>query len=181
MLHFSSRFTLKRLYWVDFQHDVEISNAMVAVDINGDGASDLFVGDPMYPYSSEGKGAVHMFWGRPGTRYTGTFAYFDNNSTSGLRGYTLLNTEGSGGTSLGMLGSALSAGDLNGDGRDDVAVSMPGEDPAGWVYVLLGWAKYDPEFPPAQVLELPYVPSTVGDEISITRSKSLILCVKGIV
>jgi hypothetical protein len=69
MLNFPSTFTLRRIHWVDYNTDIEVSNVMGAIDINGDGASDIFIGDPMYSYASSGEGAVHMLWGSPGTRY----------------------------------------------------------------------------------------------------------------
>ena len=93
-------------------------------DFNGDGYDDMAVG---VPYALDWAGAVHVIYG----------------SAAGL---TAENTEVFTQDSLGFasesadgFGSALAAGDFNGDGKDDLAVGTPGEDDhSGAVYVLYG-------------------------------------------
>ena len=100
------------------------AEAMVGADVNGDGVDDLVVSDEMY--TTNAYGVVNALLG-PITDY----AYWDDNG---------LEAEG---TQTGqLLGRALSAGDLDGDGYDDVLAGAPGDDSTatggGAVYVLPG-------------------------------------------
>ncbi|GAA3964583.1 FG-GAP repeat protein [Actinomadura viridis] len=105
--------------------------AIAAGDINGDGRADLVAGGLK---SSEQAGRTNRFYvllggaGGPGAPTTFT------QSTSGVPGTDEPND---------FFGTALAVGDVNGDGRADVAVGAPGEDiestaDAGAVTVLYG-------------------------------------------
>ncbi|MFF5258968.1 FG-GAP and VCBS repeat-containing protein [Actinomadura viridis] len=107
--------------------------AVAAGDINGDGRPDLVAGGLK---SSEQAGRTNRFYvllggaGGPGAPTTFT------QSTSGVPGTDEPND---------FFGTALAVGDVNGDGRADVAVGAPGEDigstaDAGAVTVLYGTA-----------------------------------------
>jgi hypothetical protein len=75
-----------------------------SADVNGDGYSDLIVGEPLYDtVSNADEGRVQVFFGGP----TGPDAVADFSATGGLAGANL-------GISVG------SAGDVNGDGYEDV-------------------------------------------------------------
>ncbi|MCX4469537.1 VCBS repeat-containing protein [Micromonospora sp. NBC_01655] len=109
--------------------------ALVAGDFNGDGYDDLAVGDSdeVDPGTKVHAGGV---WVIPGSR-TGLVvdaATHFNQSSPGVPGDP---------ANYDRFGSALAAGDINGDGRDDLAIgasgkSIGGAAEAGTVTVLLG-------------------------------------------
>ncbi|MEV6811639.1 hypothetical protein [Micromonospora sp. NPDC051296] len=109
--------------------------ALVAGDFNGDGYDDLAIGDSdeVDPRNKAHAGGV---WVIPGSR-TGLVvdsAQHFNQSTPGVPGEA---------EDLDRFGSALATGDINGDGRDDLAIGAYGESigkiaEAGAVTVLYG-------------------------------------------
>jgi hypothetical protein len=172
-------YLLKRIHWAGYDNDIEISNAMGAADINGDGASDLFIGDPLYSFPGNGEGAVHMIWGSSGNRLWGEFTGFTyDNAPGSARGYTLVGSQ-----PMGMLGSAISVGDIDTtSGLRDVAVSAPGELQAvpgdettsrGSVYVILGIMAHDPNAQagtPEETYHLPLIQVADGSgDVSISK------------
>lgn len=98
--------------------------ALAAGDFNGDGAQDLATGIPLDDGSLDlplqNAGAVIVRWGAPGMGLSTTLAP------------TLLSLYAAGGQDIAhqgdQFGYALAAGDFNGDGRDDLAVGIPGHD-----------------------------------------------------
>lgn len=103
-------------------------------DFDGDGRGDLAIGVPLEDIDGESNaGAVHVIYGaRIGLRASGD-EFWHQNST-GVRGEA---------ESDGQFGSALAAGDFDGDGFDDLAIGAPfsdvqGVSNAGAVHVLYG-------------------------------------------
>ncbi|GII63751.1 hypothetical protein Skr01_38360 [Sphaerisporangium krabiense] len=105
--------------------------ALASGDFDADGRDDLAIGvpgegldayqdGPMY-----GNGAVHVLYGTA-DGLTAAGSEFWSRKTKGISGKSL---------STDRLGSALAAGDLNGDGDAELAVGLPG---AGEVLVLAG-------------------------------------------
>lgn len=92
-------------------------------------------GEGIGTWSAEGKGAIQVLYGTP----SGLAVAFDNFfHQEGLSG-------GGASEAVDSFGDALAAGDINGDGRDDLAVGVPYEDlenlaEAGAVSILWGAA-----------------------------------------
>jgi hypothetical protein len=117
---------------VSFEQDSGFSVSS-AGDVNGDGFDDLLIGAP-YTYSSAlgyVGGAYVMFGGK-----SGFDAHVSLDDLSGTKGFRI---EGS--IEYGQFGfTVTSAGDINGDGLDDLMVAAPttGHGYDGQVYVVLG-------------------------------------------
>ncbi|MFY1689260.1 FG-GAP repeat protein [Plantactinospora sp. WMMB782] len=108
---------------------------MTSGDFNADGYADLAVGNPgeFTPAGAAFGGAVWIFYGGPTGLDTGRPQHL-NQDTPGVPGEM---------GEYDMFGTGLAAGDLNGDGRDDLAVGANGETVngavnAGSVTVLYG-------------------------------------------
>jgi Ca2+-binding RTX toxin-like protein len=96
-------------------------------DINGDGIDDLIVGNSSASPSEDGSGQSYIVFGRS----TGFASRFDLSTLNGSNGF-ILNGIGE----FDFSGTSVSgAGDINGDGIDDLIV---GADGAGQSYVVFG-------------------------------------------
>ena len=108
-----------------------------AGDINGDGVDDLLIGadhaDPNGSYS----GASYVVFGGAGVGSSGNLELSALNGTNGFRlsGVAAFNFSG---------GAVSTAGDVNGDGVDDLLIGAVGADPnggrSGASYVVFGGA-----------------------------------------
>ncbi|MEZ5382744.1 MAG: lamin tail domain-containing protein [Microthrixaceae bacterium] len=96
----------------------EFADSLSAADFDGDGYDDLALGAPGEAYgSTQDIGVLHVLEGTPSGITT------DGN-------YSLGQGSGAPGASEGgdRFADALTAGDINGDGLDDLVVGVPGED-----------------------------------------------------
>jgi FG-GAP repeat len=97
-------------------------DSLAVGDFDGNGAADLAIGVPYEVVNDVRAGAVNLLYGLAGLGLT---AFSD-------AGSPLLTQGGSGiqetAEKLDAFGLAVSSGDYNGDGNDDLAVSAPGED-----------------------------------------------------
>ncbi|MCA9141742.1 MAG: FG-GAP repeat protein [Planctomycetaceae bacterium] len=106
-----------------------------AGDVDGDGFSDLIIGAPYADSSSSsGVGESYLIFGRPGGFANGlTLATLTDDQGMRLIGDRFLDRSGY---------SVSAAGDINGDGFDDVLIGAPSSYPysgsAGRSYVLFG-------------------------------------------
>jgi hypothetical protein len=101
-----------------------------AGDFNGDGFDDLLVGTP---YARDNSGAAYVIWGKP-SGLNGV----DLGAFGPSQAFAILSSNS--GDGLGR--SVSSAGDINGDGFDDIIIGAPYNDAgggeAGAVYVIFG-------------------------------------------
>jgi hypothetical protein len=107
-----------------------------AGDVNGDGYGDIIIGaGGADPYGKINAGESYVVFGKP----SGFSASIDLSSLDGSNGFRL-----DGVSTSDMSGSSVSsAGDVNGDGYDDVIIGAPrgtseGKDAAGETYVVFG-------------------------------------------
>jgi len=101
----------------------EFGHALASGDFNGDGRDDVAVGvrEDLDGGGHDNFGAVNVLYGSP-AGLTGTGAQFFSQDTPGVPGAAEAGD---------AFSAALGAGDFDGDGRDDLAVGVPGEDFAG--------------------------------------------------
>jgi len=116
----------------DFFRNGRFGAAFATGDFNGDGHDDLATGAPNWTFEGEDllsdAGAVVVAHG-----HVGGLVPFEG----------FLVTQGEAGIpdepeDFDQFGAALAAGDFNGDGFDDLAVGVPGEDGVGAILVLFG-------------------------------------------
>jgi hypothetical protein len=105
-----------------------------AGDINGDGLDDLIIGAPFADPNGTSSGQTYVVFGSKG----GFGAQFDLSTLNGTSGFTIngINEDDSLGNSV------SSAGDINGDGVDDLIIGAPfaglNGDSSGQTYVVFG-------------------------------------------
>lgn len=112
---------------------LSVSNAG---DVNGDGIDDLIIGAPYNDAGGGSAGAAYVVFGKTGTTRT----TIDLSSFAATDGFVIV-----GDAASDLAGSSVSgAGDINGDGFDDILVSAAfGDDAgsdAGEAYVIFGKA-----------------------------------------
>jgi hypothetical protein len=106
-----------------------------AGDVNGDGIDDIAIGAPQAEPHGDNSGAVYVIFGRT----DGFSAVLDLASLDGTTGFKIAGSEGE------LAGGAVSkAGDVNGDGFDDIILGAKGavtnKVNAGAAYVVFGRA-----------------------------------------
>ena len=118
-----------------------------AGDVNGDGYDDLIIGAPAPPLGSSPRGEnlageTYVVYGGASAPGTGTDGVFDLSALNGTNGFTLtgIDPDDQSGRSV------SSAGDVNGDGYDDLIIGAFGGDPngehdTGETYVVYGGAR----------------------------------------
>lgn len=104
-----------------------------AGDINDDGVDDLIIGAPM---RNEFRGTAHVVYG--GTQQPNTPISLESMTTD--QGLSIAASGGQ----VGLGWSAAGAGDVNGDGADDLMVAAPMGIESGFVYLRFGTSTGDP-------------------------------------
>src|SRR5262249_38386484 len=107
-------------------------DALAAGDFDGDGVADLAIGEPVLDVGGfQDSGAVTVLYGSQ-NRLAPNGVSLWHQAVSGVKGLVAANNQ---------YGAALTAGDFNHDGRDDLAIGLPGESSGrGGVNVLYGAA-----------------------------------------
>lgn len=119
-----------------FAFGEELGSALAAVDLNNDGIKDLAVGAPQYtPDGTLRTGRVITWFGNKATPWGPSGSVQLHNTIDSAKGISFVGQQGSA-----RVGASLaSAGDLQHDGNDDLAIGAPFEDGgAGRVYVAFG-------------------------------------------
>ena len=109
-----------------------------AGDVNGDGYDDLVIGAPFADPNGDNSGESYVVYG--GANAPGTGGVLDLSTLNGSNGFTLTGIDA--GDRAGR--SVSSAGDVNGDGYDDLIIGAdradPNGDSSGETYVVYGGA-----------------------------------------
>jgi hypothetical protein len=120
--------------------------AALIADINGDSIPDLGVGSPAADAEFAARGVAHVIFGRSSSS-------IDLGEVGQQQGFQIVGPAAGAG-----LGDAIaSAGDFNGDGRNDLIVAassadgLSGEGSAGRVYVLFGQSEIDETIDASQI------------------------------
>ncbi|MBP6355053.1 MAG: FG-GAP repeat protein [Nitrosomonas sp.] len=104
-----------------------------AGDVNGDGFDDLFIGAPLADLSIEDSGSGYIVFGQS----AGFSATMDLTSLDGNNGFRMDGLAGGG-----QFGNSISAGDINGDGLNDLMIGAyldsPNGEGSGSSYVIFG-------------------------------------------
>ncbi|NQU38184.1 MAG: FG-GAP repeat protein [Actinobacteria bacterium] len=145
------------------------SSVSGAGDVNGDGLDDVIVGAPVTDINGPDSGSAYIVYGQPNIKAVDIdLADALDPATTGLQ------IDGSGGDELGF--SVSAAGDVNGDGLDDVVAGAPwsyqGGDyfPIGSSFIIFGQS---PDNAVNIDLTTPLVPSTTGLRIDAAESDPL--------
>lgn len=141
------------------------SRSVATGDINGDGIDDLIIGAPSAdPGGRTSAGSVFVVFGRdpngPGGAFPASVSLASLDGTNGFRLNGVLNGDAAG-AAVGC------AGDVNGDGVDDVIAAAPLADPngltlAGSVFVFFGRDTSGPGGPFPAAIELSALNGTDG-------------------
>ena len=101
-----------------------------AGDINGDGIDDLIISDPRATtYGGYSTGASYVVLGGG---ITGTSGVVELSDLNGIDGFVVNGVDSFDQSASSVnLESVSSAGDINGDGVDDLIIGAPGADPGG--------------------------------------------------
>ena len=114
-----------------------------AGDLNGDSIQDFLIGAPRSDQAFANAGVVYLVFGNSGLDELAP-ATLDLNLLASCATPTLCGVKFRGGAAQDLAGSSLStAGDVNGDGHDDILIGAPGASPggrsgAGRVYLIYG-------------------------------------------
>jgi hypothetical protein len=118
--------------------DLAGSDVSSAGDVNGDGIDDMIIGAALNDLGTDYAGAAYVIYGQTGT----SRAALDLGALSASDGFAIL-----GASAFDLAGSSVSsAGDMNGDGIDDVIVGVPSNSLGsgiGSAYVIYGQAGSD--------------------------------------
>jgi len=112
-------------------------NISSAGDVNGDGIDDLLIGTPGYDAGNAlNVGAAYVVYGKdvdlPGVSFSSTFDLANLTAADGIR------IEGPAIPNVDMGFSVSDAGDVNGDGYDDIIIGSVDNSGNGGAYVLFG-------------------------------------------
>ena len=120
-------------------YDLSGRSVSSAGDVNGDGYDDLIIGAGLADPNGDSSGETYIVYG--GASAPGTDGVLDLSTLNSTNGFTLNGTDA--GDRFGS--SVSSAGDVNGDGYDDLIIGAIWADPngdreAGETYVIYGGA-----------------------------------------
>jgi hypothetical protein len=124
-------------FWGEDSNDDSGDSVACAGDVNGDGLDDFLIGAPGDDDGGDGAGQTYLILGRATADWGMDFDL--SNANASFWGEDSYDESGH---------SVASAGDVNGDGRDDFLIGAPGDEDgggygAGQTYLILGRAAAD--------------------------------------
>jgi len=141
--------------------DVVGWSVSAAGDMNGDGVDDVIVGAFADDAGGAYSGAAYVVYGATGGQGTANLGNLGGSNAGDPKGFKI-----AGEAAYDFAGRSVSgAGDVNGDGFDDVIVSSYADD-AGTAYVIYGRAGDSPSDVDLNVLDEPTPDNTVGFRIA---------------
>ena len=102
----------------EFEDGEHFGSALAAADFNHDGVDDLAIGVPDEGSQTPYGGVVHVIYGSNDVGLTSANNQLWSQNSSGILDVSEIED---------FFGSALASGDFDGDGRDDLAIGVPGE------------------------------------------------------
>lgn len=139
------------------------ASVAAAGDVNGDGLADVIVGAPYAEGGAAGSGVAYVVMGR-----TGGPEFVELAALNGVNGFAIHGA----GANDGLGGQVSGAGDVNGDGLEDVIVSAANADAGGGAAFVVYGVTPPAGVPPPSIVTLANLTAAQGVKIASGEADS---------